>query len=157
MILKSRVCLGSILLLISVLFVFLSAYWLFKETDADKVRLFYMEYDRLVLEDRTVLAEKLINETLSGLGEVISEEWVAVLQKQVDGYDKLFNYTHLLAGNVQREETYKEISGLLDRAPQAFKDEKLVLYMDMLQEIPDVQQDLLVKYGLVGKLDNTGK
>ncbi len=125
------------------------SYWLVSETEVERARNFYVEYGWIRIQEKHKEADKLYEEVLArGGDEPIDQVWHPLVLSQEDGYDKLINYSRLLAGDTEREATYAEIYNLIERSPKEFRDNLKVYYLIELQEIPHVRIDLLRQHNL---------
>lgn len=129
------------------------SYWLFVETEAERAQRFHRGYEFLLLQNKTDQAGQLFSEALyDENGTPLNEIWLPLVVMQQDGYGKLINYTRILAGNVNREATYEEISNLIKNAPSEFHNELKSHYFTEILEIPRVRKEFLIKYDLIGGL-----
>ncbi len=141
---------GYVLLTTTLLTIAAFSYYLLSESEAERLSRFYKTYDSLVLAGKIDEAQKLQSQVLAiGSDLPLDETWLPLVQAQRNGYDKLSNYLRILAGNTQREETYKEISELIAKAPDTFNRETKSIYIKELNELPFVERLFLKKYGLV--------
>ncbi len=95
-------------------------------------------------------AKELRSETLASIfADKIGREWLSVIQEEPDGYVKLRLYSRLLAGNPDREATYKEIAEVMDAATEEFPIAEKNNYLESLKIIAGIRHELLEKYGLL--------
>ncbi len=146
---RHKFCFGEALLTGTILASASLGYWLASKTEGEKAADFYRQYTRLILKNEITEARKLHKQALSAGGDLpLTEIWLPLVQAQDDGYDKLYYYLRILAGNKDREETYEEIAELISRSPQAFNEELKNKYLEALYEIPGIRRDFIEKYGL---------
>lgn len=140
----------SHIIFVGILLIFAGfTYWLISESEPERASNFFHEYKLLVIQGKSKEAEILFDEALShGDDSQLDEIWLPLVLSQEDGYDKLINYSRLLAGNTEREATYEEISNLITRSPKDFQENLKEYYLVELLEIPDVRIDLLRKFDL---------
>ena len=140
----------SHIIFVGILLIFAGfTYWLISESEPERASNFFHEYKLLVIQGKSKEAEILFDEALShGDDSQLDEIWLPLVLSQEDGYDKLINYSRLLAGNTEREATYEEISNLITRSPKDFQENLKEYYLVELLEIPDVRIDLLRKSDL---------
>lgn len=128
-------------------------YWIVAESEAERMQKFQRQFEFLLLQNKIQQAGELFMDVLSeGGGAPLDEMWLPMVLMQQDGYEKLINYTRILAGNTNREATYEEISNLIKNAPEDFHTDLKQHYFDELAEIPMVRKDWLQNYGLMKAL-----
>lgn len=144
-----HVCFGRIVLAISLLLEAGFAYWLVAESDDEKVHNIFVEFDSLLLQGKRKEAHELFAEALSAEGDgPLNPIWSPLVRAQGNGYVQLDYYVRILAGDPDRESTYKEIANLIEFAPEAFHKEVKSRYFAALNNVPGVRFELLEKYKL---------
>jgi hypothetical protein len=143
-------CFGEMLLVSSVLLSGGFSYWLIAESDDEKVHRVFVEHDRLVLEGRRREARELFEDALKREGEgALAPIWSPLVRAQGNGYVQLEYYIRILAGDPDRELTYKEIASLIETAPKVFHEEVKPRYLSALRGVSGIKVELLAKYGLL--------
>ena len=152
---KDGLCLSYLILACSIFISAGFAYWLYMESDIEKIRDYRFGYNRLILFERLDDAKKFRSETMASIfDDEIDKIWWNVIYKVDDGYVKLQLYSRLLAGNPDYEAIYKEIADLMDAATEEFSIKERTRYLTALKEIKGVHNVLLEKYGLLVTVDD---
>lgn len=144
-----KVHFGPSLLIFTLVSTTFFCYWLFTESDDEKLHRVYLQFDRLRLEGRQTEADKLFDETLSSTGDgPLDPIYTPLIRAKSNGYQRLEYYERILAGDPGREATYKEIETILSFVPDKYVVEIRTKYLAALANIPEVRQDFLRKYNL---------
>jgi hypothetical protein len=147
---ENGICLSYLLLGCSIFICSGFAYWLYIESDIEKIRNYRFESNRLIDHDQLDEYKKFHTETLESIfDDEIDQIWWYVIREAENGFVKLQLYSRLLAGNPDREDIYKEIAALLDIAPEEFSNEDRTKYLNSLKEIKGIRNVLLEKYSLL--------
>jgi len=152
---KDGLCISYLILACSIFVCSGFAYWLYMDSDIEKLRDYRFGYNRLILYERLDDAKKFRSETLASIfDDEIDIVWLPVIYSEIDGYAKLQLYSRLLAGNPDREAIYKEIAAVIDTATEEFSIKERTRYLTALKEIKGVHNVLLEKYGLLITVDD---
>ena len=152
---KDGLCVSYLILACSIVICSGFAYWLYMESDIEKIRDYRFGYNRLILFERLDDAKKFRSETMASIfDDEIDEIWLPFVQEEPDGYAKLQLYSRLLAGNPDYESIYKDIADTMDSATEEFSIEERTRYLTALKEIKGVHNVLLEKYGLLITVDD---
>ena len=152
---KDGLCVGYIILACSIIVCSGFAFWLYRDTDMEKHIKYLDDYRRLQLYERYENVSNLRSETLAELvDDELNQIWLPLIQKEPDGYWKLKLYARLLAGNPDREESYKEIAAIINSVPEVFHSNMRTRYLNALKEITGVHDELLERHGLL-TIDNS--
>ncbi len=147
---KDGPCVSYLILACSIFICSGFAYWLYMDSDIEKVRDYKFEYNRLHLYERDEDAKKFLSETLASIfDDEIDVIWLPVIREEANGYAKLQLYSRLLAGNPDHEGIYKEIAELLAIATEEYSIKERTRYLTALKEINGIHHVLLEKYGLL--------
>lgn len=125
-------------------------FWLFQESDDERLHRVFIEHDKLVLQGKRkqahqVLVSAITEETDGPLDPI----WLPLVRATGNGYAQLSYLIRVIEAAPEREMTYKEIANLIEVAPQSFHDEVKQRYLNDLNEVAAVRKDYLEKYGLV--------
>jgi len=147
---KDGLCVAHLILACSILICCGFAYWLYLDSDVEKIRDYNYGYDRVLLYERFEDAKKFRSESLASIfDDEIDIIWWHAIYNEDDGYVKLQLYTRLLAGNPDYEAIYKEIADIMDAATEEFSTKERTRYLIALNEIKGVHNVLLERYGLL--------
>ena len=147
---KDGLCVSYLILACSIVICSGFAYWLYMESDIEKIRDYRFGYNRLILFERLDDAKKFRSETMASIfDDEIDKIWWNVIYNVDDGYVKLQLYSRLLAGNPDYEAIYKEIADLMDAATEEFSIKERTRYLTALKEINGIHHVLLERYGLL--------
>ncbi len=152
---KDSLCVSYLVLAIAIFICTGFALWLYQDTDMEKYIDYTREYRRLHLYDRFEDASKYNSDVLAGLtGDELDEIWLSTVQGERDPNLKLESYLRLLKGNPEREASYKEIADLINSLIDKDQINEREQYIKRLKAIPNIQKNLLEKYGLLS-IDNS--
>lgn len=152
---KDGLCVSYLILACSIVICSGFAYWLYMESDIEKIRDYRFGYNRLILFERLDDAKKFRSETMASIfDDEIDKIWWNVIYNVDDGYVKLQLYSRLLAGNPDHEAIYKEIADIMYAATEKFSIKERTRYLIALNEIKGVHDVLLGKYGLLITVDD---
>ncbi|MCZ6804961.1 MAG: hypothetical protein O7D86_13820 [Proteobacteria bacterium] len=126
------------------------AYWLYTDSNIQKLRDYRFGYNRLIVFERLDDANKFRSETIASIfDDEIDLMWLPVIRSELDGYEKLQFYSRLLAGNPDHEIIYRDIADIMDAATEEYSIKDRTRYLTALKEITGVHDVLLEKYGLL--------
>lgn len=152
---KEGLCVSYIILACSILICSWFAFWLYTDSDIEKLRDYHAGYNMLLLYERFEDAKKFHSEMLASIyDDRIDEIWWDLIDGAENGYAKLQLYSRLLAGNPDREKIYKDIATILGVATEEFSTKEKTKYLASLKEIRGVHIDWLEKYELVLSVDD---
>ncbi len=143
-------CISYMILACSIFVCTCFVFWLYTESDIEKLRDYHARYNVLFLHERFEDAGKFHSEVLASIyDDEIDKIWWDIIRKEHDGYEKLQFYSRLLAGNPGIEKIYHEIAAILVVAPEEFSRTQMDKYLTSLKEIRGVHPGWLEKYDLV--------
>ena len=147
---KDGLCISYFILACSIFVCSGFAYWLYMDSDIEKLSDYHFGYNRLILYERLDDAKKFRSETLASIfDDEIDIVWLPVIYSEIDGYAKLQLYSRLLAGNPDREAIYRDIADIMDAATEDFSIKERTRYLTRLKATKGVHNVLLEKYGLL--------
>lgn len=147
---KIKFCLGSVLLIVTLILSVLFAHWVISESDDDLVHDALVKYGELALKGKRKEGIELLNQTLDNQpAGPLDPIWLKLVRVDSNGYERLSNYMRVLKSDPDLESTYFEISNFIDIAPQAFHDEVKEQYLSDMAKIPGINEEWLQKYNLV--------
>ena len=149
---KEGLCVSYIILACSIFICSGFAFWLYTDSDIEKLRDYRAGYDMLLLYERFEDAKKFHSEMLASIYD--DEIWWNLIYDEDNGYAKLQLYSRLLADNPDLEKIYKDIAAILGVAPEEFSTKEKTKYLASLKEIRGVHIDWLEKYELVLSVDD---
>ena len=150
MVIKEGLYLGHLILICSMIICSAFAYWLYSDSDIEKLRDYRFGHNTLLLYERFDDAEKFRSETLASIfDDEIDIIWWQVIYGLDDGYDKLQFYARLLAGNPDHETIYKEIAAILSAASEEYSMKERTRYLTGLRDIKGIHNSFLEKYDLL--------
>jgi len=131
------------------------AYWLYIDSDIEKLRDYRFGYNRLILFEQLDDAKKFRSEVLESIfDDEIDVMWLPVIRSELDSYEKLQFYSRLLAGNPDHEVIYRDIADIMDAATEKYSIKDRTRYLTALKAIKGVHNVLLEKYGLLFTVDD---
>ena len=126
------------------------AFWIFADSDDDKVRDALVEFGKYALEGKKDEGYAFLNKTLQANdSHSMDPIWLKLISVNNSGYDRLDYYMKVMRADPDREATYQEIANFIELAPKVFHDEVKVKYLEDLNAIPGINLDWLVKYDLI--------
>ena len=147
---KDGLCISYLILACSIFVCSGFAYWLYMDSDIEKLRDFHFGYNRLILYERLDDAKKFRSETLASIfDDEIDIVWLPVIYSEIDGYAKLQLYSRLLAGNPDHEVIYRDMADTMNVATEEYSIKEKNSYLTRLKSTKGVQNVLLEKYGLL--------
>jgi len=147
---KDGLCISYFILACSIFVCSGFAYWLYMDSDIEKLSDYHFGYNRLILFERLDDAKKFRSETMASIfNDEIDVMWLPVIRRELDGYEKLQFYSRLLAGNPDHEIIYRDIADIMDAATEEYSIKDRTRYLTALKEITGVHDVLLEKYGLL--------
>jgi hypothetical protein len=147
---KDGLCISYLILACSIFVCSGFAYWLYMDSDIEKLSDYHFGYNRLILFEQLDDAKKFRSESLASIfDDEIDRIWWDVIYSVDDGYVKIRLYSRLLAGNPDYESIYKDIADTMDSATEEFSIEERTRYLTALKEINGIHHVLLEKYGLL--------
>lgn len=147
---NKKICFGNFLLISSVCLTAGLSYWLVSESDDERLHYVFVKHDLLVVQGKRQEANKLLESVLSEEGEgSLDPLWLPLVRASGNGYVQLGYLIRVLAGDPNREKTYKEISNLIEFAPQSFHDGVKPRFLSDVNAIPGVRVEYLNKYELL--------
>lgn len=119
------------------------------DSDLEKANHTVQAYDDLMRKGEKEEAQALFKDTLDTSAETpLGLEWLPVIRRMDSGYAQLQQFLRILSFDPNREQTYKEISELLESAPESFNSEKRHDYLETLNSIDGVNHKWLRKFNL---------
>jgi len=147
---KDGLCISYFILACSIFVCSGFAYWLYMDSDIEKLSDYQFGFNRLILFERLDDAKKFRSETMASIfNDEIDVMWLPVIRRELDGYEKLQFYSRLLAGNPDHEIIYRDIADIMDAATEGYSIKDRTRYLTALKEITGVHDVLLEKYGLL--------
>lgn len=127
----------------------LFSYWVLSEGPLERAAHTTRTYTKLLNAGEGAQALKLLDQEVDFTSDSpIAQEWLPAIQGVRNGYLQLQLYARVLAGNPAREDTYQEISRLIEVAPEEFQMGPKLEFLNQLQGIPNIEPVMLAKYGL---------
>lgn len=143
-------CPGVLFFILTALIFVCFCYWLFSESDDEKIHDIFMAHDQLVLEGKRKEAGQLFHKALEKEGSgPLDPIWLPLVRARGNGYEQLVYHLRILQADPENEETYKSIANLVEFAPEAFHLEVKENYYTELARVTGVRPDLLKKYDLL--------
>jgi len=152
---KDGLCISYLILACSIFVCSGFAYWLYTDSDIEKLRDFKFRYNWLLTYERQEDAEKFRTETLASIfDDEIDIMWLPVISKEPDGYAKLQFYSRLLAGNPDQDVIYRDIADTMNAATEEYSIKERTRYLTRLKATKGVHHILLERYDLLITAEN---
>ncbi len=153
-----KVFVTEIFLVISIAVAAAAVNWLTTTSVDQKIHDAYKKHESLMSEGRTKDAYVLFIEVLKEQqGDRLDPIWIPFIRIHGSGYERLSYFMRVLRHSPNMESLYKELSKLIESAPQIFHTEVKARYFSDLMAIDGIDKELLRKYRLISNTNSASE